>query len=221
MAKGLITGANRGIGLETVKRLVEAGWEMTALCRNTSDELEAMGANLQIVKGVDVTDADALSTAVENLEGPYELVINNAGILIPDDLGGFSAADIEKQFLINALAPLQLSRLLLPKMSSPSKLVMITSRMGSIADNSGGGQYGYRMSKAALNAASMSLSIDLKEKGISVGIFHPGWVKTDMTDHRGHLTAEEVSKRIMRLIGKLGLHNSGRFLHSDGSRLPW
>src|SRR5690606_7854472 len=127
---------------------------------------------------------------------------------------------IRRQLEINALAPLALSQQLRPNLRPGSKLVLITSRMGSIDDNGSGGMYGYRMSKAALNMAAKSLAIDLKPAGIAVGIFHPGMVATDMTGHHGVAPAQAAANLIAR-IDQLTPDSSGQFLHAEGTPLPW
>jgi len=131
------------------------------------------------------------------------------------------AEDIEAQFRINALTPVLLTRALLPAMADPAKLAIITSRMGSMADNGSGGHYGYRMSKAAVNAAGVSLAHDLKGRGIAVGLLHPGYVQTRMTGHAGHLTPAESASLLFKRIEALNLENSGSFWHCDGAVLPW
>ena len=128
---------------------------------------------------------------------------------------------IYKQFDINAVGPLRVSNAFLNSLKKDSKIILITSRMGSIDDNSSGSHYGYRMSKAALNMAGKSLAIDLHSQGISVGIIHPGWVKTDMTGQTGHYTVGQAAEQIIARINELSLNNSGSFWHSDGSELPW
>ena len=122
---------------------------------------------------------------------------------------------------MNAVGPLRISAACLPFMSQGSKIAMITSRMGSIADNTSGGYYGYRMSKAALNAGAVSLARDLKHKGISVGIYHPGFVQTDMVGGAGDIGPDVAAKRIEGLISNLSLEQSGGFWHSNGQSLPW
>ncbi|MAL84047.1 MAG: short-chain dehydrogenase, partial [Idiomarina sp.] len=125
------------------------------------------------------------------------------------------------QFEVNALAPLRVTEALLPNLKEGSKVAMITSRMGSIADNGSGSRYGYRMSKAALNAAGKSLSLDLKDQGISVVLLHPGFVQTDMVNHAGDIPAETAAERLIQRIDELSLDTTGQFFHSNGEGLPW
>ena len=128
---------------------------------------------------------------------------------------------IQRQFQVNAVGPLRIVSAVLPVLSKNSKIIMITSRRGSITDNTSGSSYGYRMSKAALNMASVSLAHDLKEKGIALGIVHPGYVKTDMTSHSGHIEPAESAQGILKRVEELNLENSGTFWHSNGEKLPW
>lgn len=162
----LITGANRGIGLALCKTYFAQGWKVIGVCRTASPELTESGA--RIIAGVDVTDPQALAQLADTLEGkPIDLLINNAGIFQHENLGAIDYNSIQQQFLINAEAPLRVTEAMLGNLNSGAKIAFITSRMGSIADNTSGGYYGYRMSKAALNAAAMSLARDLKPRGIA------------------------------------------------------
>ena len=146
-------------------------------------------------------------------------MINNAGILTNESLTNMNYESILKQFNVNTLGAMRVQRDVL--IYQNSKIVVITSRMGSIADNEGGGMYGYRISKAALNAAAKSLANDLKPKGIPVGIFHPGLVSTDMIGGNGDITPDEAAKRLAKLIENLNISNTGTFWHSNGEILPW
>jgi len=145
----------------------------------------------------------------------------NAGILRDESLGSINSSTIVEQFKVNALAPLEVVDLLHRNLTSGSRIALITSRMGSIADNDSGGRYGYRMSKAALNAAGMSLARDLINRNISVGIYHPGWVQTDMVAGSGHITADVAAQRLTSLILQQDITQTGVFKHSNGETLPW
>lgn len=217
----LITGANRGIGLALARQYTAAGAHVFAVCRTPSDELNAL-ANTHVIAGIDVTQADAsqqISAALANTQ--LDILIQNAGILIADNQHDIKVENITAQLAINAVAPVMLTLGLLPHLSAGSKVALITSRMGSMADNGSGGYYGYRMSKAALNAAGVSLARDLASQSIAVGLLHPGFVQTDMVNHAGDITAAEAAQRLCQRITELSLANSGRFWHSNGESLPW
>lgn len=216
----VITGANRGIGLALCSQYLSQNWKVKALCRTSSTGLDSSGA--EVITGIDVTNAECLKNLPELLQGQsIDLLINNAGILRSDQLEHFDTNEIVDQFMVNALAPLQVTHNLLGLMAPNSKIAFITSRMGSISDNTSGGYYGYRMSKAALNAAAMSLSRDLKPRGIAVGLLHPGYVQTAMVNFGGDISAEVAAERLAARIHDLNLENSGGFWHSNGERLPW
>ena len=176
---------------------------------------------MRIIADIDVTDGDAINQLAAQLaHQALDVLINNAGVLTEDSLQDFDAARIRQQFEVNALAPLLLTRALLPNLRAGSKVVLISSRMGSVADNSSGGYYGYRMSKAALNMAGKGLALDLKGANIAVGILHPGLVATEMGGPQGIPPAESAANLLAR-IDQLTLASSGEFLHADGSPLPW
>lgn len=216
----LITGANRGIGLEYCRQYKDKGDSVIAVCRTPSPELE--GLSVEIISDIDVSNEMSVYDLGEQLEGKrINIAINNAGIMQNETIDKLDINSIRKQFEVNTIGPLLVTKALLPHMANPSKLILMTSRMGSIADNTSGGKYGYRMSKAALNMAGVSLSYDLKDKGIAVAILHPGYVKTDMTNNSGNITAEESVNGLIEQINNLTIDNSGTFWHSDGQVLPW
>ena len=178
----VITGASRGIGLALVGTYLARDCEVIAVCRKPSQALMALGA--EVIDGVDVSDAKAVAHLAETLRGKsIDILINNAGVLHSESLGNIEYDHVLHQLEVNALGPLRVTEALLSQLSSgasgasSAKVAMITSRMGSISDNGSGGYYGYRMSKAALNAAAMSLSKDLQPKGIAVAILHPDLCK--------------------------------------------
>lgn len=220
MTHALVTGANRGIGLELCRQLKARGYEVTAVCRTPSPELTALGVRVEA--GIDVSDAGSVSALARLMAGAeIDLLINNAGILRGESLGGLNTESITEQFAVNALAPLRISEALLPAMKPGAKLVIITSRMGSMADNGSGGYYGYRMSKAAVNAAGVSLARDLKSRGIAVALIHPGMVATEMTGRNG-IPPEDAARAILARIDALSLDTTGKFLHAGtGEELPW
>ncbi|MDP2559607.1 SDR family oxidoreductase [Psychrobium sp. 1_MG-2023] len=216
----VITGANRGIGLAMTNQLINRGYYVYAVCRQSSAALEAL--DVEVVSGVDVTNTHALEDLAKRLVGrDINLLINNAGILHHEDLNDLNQATIEQQFLVNAMAPVAVTVALQGLFKAGSKVAMITSRMGSIADNGSGGYYGYRMSKAALNAASVSLANDLRDREVSVGIYHPGFVQTDMVGHQGDISAEVAAERLINLMEAQDMSQSGVFKHSNGQNLPW
>ncbi|WP_208757759.1 SDR family oxidoreductase [Leptospira dzoumogneensis] len=219
MKQVLITGANRGIGLELANLYSEKGYTVYAACRKSSEPLRRL--NVKIFEGLDLTQSQSFETLSNFLTGvKLDILINNAGILIPDNLESVDFTELETQILVNAIGPIRLSRLLLSKLGPHSKLIFITSRMGSIADNTSGAYYGYRMSKAALNAGAVSLARDLAPKKISVGIFHPGMVATEMTGRQG-IPPREAAEGLAHLVEKLSPERSGRFFHQNGEELPW
>lgn len=220
MQHAVITGANRGIGLELCRQLADAGWGVTALCRRATPELRALP--VQILEDFDVTDETALGDFAAGLaSGSVDLLINNAGILDSTSLDHLDPDSIRRQFEVNALGPLRVTSALLPALARDSKVALITSRMGSISDNTSGGSYGYRMSKAALNAAGKSLALDLAGRGISVAILHPGYVRTDMTGQQGLIEVVESAAGLIQRIDELTPATSGTFWHSNGEILPW
>ncbi|MFW5969728.1 MAG: SDR family oxidoreductase [Halofilum sp. (in: g-proteobacteria)] len=219
-----ITGANRGIGLELVRLFIGRGDHVIGLCRSAGDSLPDTGA--EIIDGVDVTSAAALRTAAERIGNRHiNVLINVAGLLTQENFDGIGDPEaverILRQYEVNALGPLLATHAFAGHLPAGSKVALITSRMGSIGDNDSGGQYGYRMSKAALNAAGKSLSIDLAARRIAVGIFHPGFVRTDMTGYNGQLEPAESAALLAERIDELQLDNAGRFLHANGEVLPW
>jgi len=217
----LVTGANRGIGLEYCRQLQERGEQVIAVCRTPSPELEALGVRIEA--GVDLTREAAVADLVERLAGlPLDGVILNAGVLEATSLEHLDPDSLRRQFEVNALAPLRLTHALLPQLHAGSKLILMTSRMGSIDDNTSGGSYGYRMSKVALNMAGTSLAIDLKPRGIAVAILHPGLVRTRMINFNPQgISPEESVRGLLARIDALTLENSGSFWHANGERLPW
>lgn len=216
----VITGANRGIGLAMAKQFIQQEHNVYALCRHSSNELDQLSAN--IITNVDVATDKGIDQMVTSLKDvSIDILVCNAGILRDEQLNTINVSTIREQFEVNALAPLRVVDCLLKQLSSGSKIAMITSRMGSIADNGSGGRYGYRMSKAALNAAAMSLSKDLASQNIAVGIYHPGYVQTDMVNYGGDISSTVAAERIVKLINQLSMDESGVFKHSNGQILPW
>ncbi|HET7718198.1 MAG TPA: SDR family oxidoreductase [Bauldia sp.] len=220
MATILITGANRGIGLALVRAYRARGETVFAACRVTSKALSELGASVH--EGVDVADDAAVDRLATSLgDTKIDVLINNAGIHSNETLSDLNFDRIRRQFEVNSLGPLRMTRALLPHLQKGSKVVIVTSRSGSIGDNGSGQTYGYRMSKAAVNMAGVNLAIDLKPRGIPVLLLHPGMVKTDMGGGPGAVEAKDAAARMVKRIDELDLENTGKFLHAEGYELPW
>jgi len=178
-----------------------------------------------VIDNVDVTDLNSIQTAKSLLKDlSIDALWNVAGAMTNEQLSHFDNPAFKRmtsQFEINTLGPLRVTNTFLDQVKDGGKIIMMTSRMGSIDDNDSGGRYGYRMSKAALNAAAKSLAIDLHARRIAVGIFHPGWVKTDMTGHTGMMNVQESAKLLIQRAGELDMKSTGQFVHANGERLPW
>jgi NAD(P)-dependent dehydrogenase (short-subunit alcohol dehydrogenase family) len=221
MTLSIVTGANRGIGLALTSELAKRGASVLAACRKSSPELEALG--VEVAQGVDVDSEQGVATLVRAVgDRKVELLINNAGILVWGD--SFEEPDFEgmmRQFEVNAVGPIRVTTALKSSFEPGAKLAFITSRMGSIQDNSSGGHYGYRMSKAALNIAAVSIARDLEPAGIAVVILHPGMVKTDMIGGRGQVEPADAAKGLLARIDELTPGRSGAFFHQNGEPLPW
>lgn len=220
MEQALITGANRGVGLELARLYAANGWQVIGVCRQSSSELEAVAA--RVIDRIDVTrEADVLGLKQALAGEQIHLLINNAGLLQDEQLGSIDFDSIRTQMEVNAYAPLRMVEALVELIPEGGKIANITSRMGSIADNDSGGRYGYRASKAALNAFGKSLSVDLKPRGIAVAQLHPGYVKTRMVNFGGLISPEEAARGLADRIAALNLENTGGFWHSNGDELPW
>ncbi len=216
----VITGANRGIGLALARQWKARGDRVLAVCRQASTEL--LDSGVEVIDGVDVSTADGVSNLTSGLgDTPVDLLYNNVGIMLSETVDDMNFEQMLHQFEVNTLGPLRVTMALLDNLHDGSKVGLMTSRMGSIADNTSGKKYGYRISKAGLNAAGKSLALDLHDRGIAVAILHPGWVQTDMTGNSGNLTVDEAATNLIARMDELNLENSGTFWHSDGSVLPW
>ncbi|MEZ4259135.1 MAG: SDR family oxidoreductase [Polyangiaceae bacterium] len=234
MAKVLVTGSNKGIGLELVKQLKARGDEVIAVCRQSSPELDALG--VEVITEVDQGDDASVARFAAKMKGKkLDVVINNAAI---GEFGGVATlkadtyvdggigtaldvASIQRQFNVNSVGPLRITQALLPCLSKGGKVAFVSSRAGSIGDNGSGGLYGYRMSKAALNMAAVSLTRDLAPEGISVAILHPGFIRTGMTKGAGNDDPPVAAKGLIARIDELTPETSGTFWHANGEKLPW
>jgi NAD(P)-dependent dehydrogenase (short-subunit alcohol dehydrogenase family) len=220
MTMWVVTGANRGIGLELCKQIAARGDDVVAACRASSPALDALG--VRVVSGVDVTTdagAEALARAVDGRR--IDVLLHNAGILVRDSIDTLDLDEVRRQLEVNAVGPLRLTKALLPRLGSGSKLAFVSSRVGSIGDNASGGMYGYRMSKVALNMAGRSLARDLAPRGILVALLHPGFVRTEMTKGAGNHDPDEAASGLLARIDELTPERSGRFFHANGDELPW
>ncbi|MFO7763061.1 MAG: SDR family oxidoreductase [Wenzhouxiangellaceae bacterium] len=222
MSNIVITGANRGIGLALARLLRDRGDNVIAVCRESSGELDALGVRVEA--GIDVTDGDSLTDLAGRLSGvAIDVLVNNAGVMRPtsfDDIENQLDA-FRLQFEVNSLAPLRVTRALVDRLGQGSKVAIITSRMGSIADNDSGGHYGYRMSKTAVNMGGVSMALELQARGIAVGLLHPGYVKTDMTGNTGNVDTDESAGGLIQRIDELSIETTGSFHHANGEELPW
>jgi NAD(P)-dependent dehydrogenase (short-subunit alcohol dehydrogenase family) len=219
MSTVLITGANRGIGLELCHQFADRGDAVIAVCRTANDDLRQSG--ITVIDGIDVSADDCgekLQAAVGNQY--IDILINNAGILTSETLADLNFERMRLQYEVNALGPLRVTKALLPNLKAGAKVCILTSRVGSVGDNSSGGIYGYRMSKAAANMAGKNLAIELQASGIAVGILHPGLVATEMTSNAG-ISTEEAANGLINRVDELTLDNTGTFWHAQGEVLPW
>lgn len=220
MPTTVVTGSNRGIGLELCRQASARGDNVYALCRVASDELE--GLPVRIVDGVDVSEDQSVQQLASRLRGvEIDILINNAGILSRQSLDNLNLDEIRHQFEVNSLGPLKVTRSLLGNLKPGAKVAIVTSRMGSIADNTSGSHYGYRMSKAAVNMAGVSLAHDLEPRNIALVLLHPGYVNTDMTGHSGSVQPDESARGLLARIDELTMDTSGSFKHMNGETLPW
>lgn len=216
----VVTGANRGIGLELCRQLKARGHRVIALCRDSSHELKAL--QVEIITGIDVgRDEVEHQVRLALTDVSIDVLIHNAGMLYREGLEQLSFDHVRQQFETNALGPVRVTRGLLENLHAGSKILILSSKVGSIAENVVGGHYGYRMTKAAVNAAGVSLSIDLKPRGIAVGMVHPGHVRTAMGGAHAPSSVEESASNLLQRLEGLTLETSGTFWNVDGSRLPW
>jgi NAD(P)-dependent dehydrogenase (short-subunit alcohol dehydrogenase family) len=214
----LITGANRGIGLEFATQYSHEGWRVVATARESTPELDSLGVRVEIL---DLSDADSVESLPSRVDSPLDLFIANAGTNHPMNTDGAqNARDWQTMMMINAIAPYHLGRALLPKMARDGKMVAISSGMGSIGENSGG-WVPYRTSKAALNMAWSCLALEAKSRGVACVALSPGWVKTRMGGSGAEITPEQSVGDMRALIERLTIDDTGKFLRRNGSELAW
>lgn len=231
MATVLITGANRGLGLEFCRQYAEQGWHVIACARNPDDAFDlnnlANRHSTVQLEALDVSKFKQIDALSEKLSGTaIDVLVNNAGIYLDDKGNGFGQLDYQawtESLLTNTEAPVKMAEAFLTQIKKSGKklIVNISSLMGSIADNGSGGSIFYRSSKAALNAAMKSLSVELKEQSVGVLIFHPGWVKTDMGGPNALINAEQSVTGMRGAIEGFALNQSGSFIKYDGTPMPW
>lgn len=224
----VITGANRGIGLELVRQCLARGDSVIATARNPQDarELQSLagGSRELTVLACDVGDDGSVRAFAAKVTGAVDALINNAGVMgAMTSLADLDTDDALKTYSINALGPLRVTSALLPQLrqGKVKKVLHVTSGMGSIDDNTSGGAYGYRMSKAGLNMGSRSMAADLKPEGISVAVINPGWVKTDMGGAGAEIDVTTSAAGILAQLDGLSPENSGEFLDYGGKRWSW
>ena len=220
MAQILITGCNQGIGLELAKQFQARGDKVIAACRKSSPELVQSGA--EVVEGVDVTsdgDVEHLVAKVGNRK--IDVLINNAGILTSETFDDLDFDRMRLQYEVNTLGPLRVTRALADNLADGARVGIVTSRVGSMEDNGSGGNYGYRMSKAAANMVGVNLSHDLAARNIAIALLHPGYVRTNMTGGSGMTDAASAARGLIERMDALNMETSGTFWHAEGYQLPW
>jgi NAD(P)-dependent dehydrogenase (short-subunit alcohol dehydrogenase family) len=221
----LITGANRGIGLELARQFLARGDDVDATARDPEHAADLRGLKGKLsVHKLDVTDGASVAALAKSIEAPLDVLVNNAGINRPGQhLHDLDLSKTLELFSTNALGPLRVTHAFLPhiRRGTSKKLVHVTSGMGSIADNKRGASYGYRMSKAALNMMSRSLAVDLKPEGIISFVINPGWVQTDLGGPSAPTPVEDSARGIIERIDAASLDTSGTFQNWDGGTYPW
>jgi NAD(P)-dependent dehydrogenase (short-subunit alcohol dehydrogenase family) len=219
MTTVLVTGCNRGIGLELSRQYHARGDDVIGVCRNSNAELDALG--IRVIDDVDVSTEEGVARlSAELADASIDIVINNAGILRSDTLDSVDFDAMLEQYRVNTIGPLRVILALRKNLHQGAKFGIVSSRVGSIEDNSSGNNYGYRCSKTAANMVGMNLHHDLAPQGVAVALLHPGLVATDMTGGRGVSPADSASGLIARM-DELTMETSGSFWHAEGYSLPW
>lgn len=228
MPSVLITGANRGLGLEFAKQYEADGWRVYACCRkpDAASDLNALAASDRVsVHALDIGDHEAIDALAKELDGvAIDVLLNNAGAF--GDRAGFGNSDYEtwsRMFRVNSLGPMKVAEAFVDHVAKSERKVIanVTSKMGSIGDNTSGSYYIYRSTKAALNMITKSLALDLSGRGISVCVLHPGWVKTDMGGMGAPLEPTESISGMRGVLNGMSLEKSGGFFNYDGADIPW
>jgi len=220
MAFVVITGANQGIGLALAQQLQARGDEVVAACRTASDALKAIGC--EVVEGVDVCEDAGVDFLAQTVgDRCVDVLINNAGVLTSERFDDLDFDRMRKQYEVNTLGPLRVTKALSDNLHEGSKVGILTSRVGSMADNGSGGNYGYRLSKAAANMVGVNLMHDLKPRGVAVILLHPGYVKTNMTGGNGMTDTTSSAKGLIARLDELSMETTGTFWHAEGYELPW
>jgi NAD(P)-dependent dehydrogenase (short-subunit alcohol dehydrogenase family) len=215
----VITGSNKGIGLALCHELKSRGHQVVATCRHASAEL--MQTGVEVVEGIDVTDSAATDRLRAHLgERPVDLLLNNAGITARESFDVLDVNMIREQFEVNSLGPIRVTKALIDNLRAGSKVVILGSRAGSLTAIESGGRYAYRMSKAAVNMASVILAHDLRPREIAVLLLYPGYVATEMMNFEG-IAPTTSAVQILDRIDALGMQQSGMFCHVNGERLSW
>ena len=223
MKSVVVTGANRGIGLELVKQLLDSGYRVYATHRNEMGGLSGINDQNLSIHQMDVRDPAGIDNLSNSIEGKIDLLINNAGVA---DGRWQSISEIDMQHAlevieINSIAPVLITQKLLNQMSDDSTIVMMSSLMGSISDCMSGRSYAYRASKTALNMFSIAMKKELLEAGISILILHPGWVATDMGGPNATVSPEQSVSGMIERIDEHNLSMSGRYVQYDGTPIEW
>lgn len=221
----LITGANRGIGLELARQYSDAGWQVIGTARQPDRAMELASLNNARVVQLDVTDQDSVVRLAEELSGQsIDLLINNAGILpMMRSVADIDIDQFEYVLAVNSTGPVRVTQALLPNLrtSQQKKIINITSNLGSITDNTNGGFYGYRESKSALNMFTRSLAAELRAEGFICIVMHPGWVQTDMGGANAPVPVQESATGIRSVVDNLAPEDSGKYWTFEGKQIPW
>lgn len=219
MTTTLVTGCNRGIGLQLVSQLKDRGDNVIGVCRSSNADLDTLG--IRVISGIDVADGESVRQLAADVGNEtIDILINNAGILRRDAFGSLDYDEMLEQYRVNALGPLRVTEALAGNLTKGAKVAIVTSRVGSIDDNGSGGNWGYRASKTAVNMIGRNLMHELRPRGIAVALLHPGFVATDMTGGQG-IKPEDSARGLIERIDQLTLENSGSFWHAEGYALPW